>query len=106
MNPGRLKNRIEIQEETTVRNPVTKLNEKVWAAFHKCWAEIDQPTGRNFYQAAVAHLEYVIWFNIRYKDGIKPGMRILFGASVYEIEQIKPDLQSKKSTSLQCKEVI
>lgn len=106
MNQGKLKNPILIKEKKTTKDPVTKLPKEEWVDFCKCWAEIEQPKGRSFYQAAVAHLEYVTWFHIRYKKGIKPGMRVLFHERSYEIEEVKQDLQNKQYTTLQCKEVI
>lgn len=106
MNPGRLKHRIEIQEKKTVKDPVTKLPKETLVTIHECWAEIEQPTGRKFFEAAVAHLEYAVFFNIRYKEGIKPGMVVSFKEKTYEIEQVKPDLQFKRWTTLQCKEVV
>ncbi|WP_054948975.1 phage head closure protein [Numidum massiliense] len=106
MNPGRLKNRIEIQHKTAVRDPDTKITKQKWQTIHKCWAEIEQPTGNRFYQAAVAHLEYATWFKIRQKDGIKPGMRVVYQDHKYLIEHVKYDLQHKRFVSLQCKEVV
>src|SRR5690625_134850 len=106
MNPGRLRNRIEIQEKQTIRDPDTKLPIEKWVALHKCWAQIYQPRGRNFYQAAVAHKEYITWFNIRDRDGIEPGMRVLFKNRRYEVEQVNPDFQHQKTMALQCREVV
>ena len=54
MNPGRLKHRIEIQEKKTVKDPVTKLPTETFVTVYSCWAEIEQPTGRRFFEAAVA----------------------------------------------------
>lgn len=106
MNPGRLKHRIEIQEKKTIKDPVTKLPTETFVTVYSCWAEIEQPKGRKFFEAAVAHLEYAIFFNIRYKEGIKPGMVVCLNEKKYEIEEVKQDLQYKRWTTLQCREVI
>lgn len=106
MNPAKLDCRIEIGDTITVRNPETKLNEEQWSSLHECWAEKYEPTGRSFYQAAVARMEYVVWFNIRPKDGIKPGMKVRYKERVYDIEQVKESNRQRNLTSLQCKEVI
>jgi SPP1 family predicted phage head-tail adaptor len=106
MNPGRLKHRIEIQEKKTIKDPVTKLPTETFVTVYSCWAEIEQPTGRRFFEAAVAHLEYAVFFHIRYCEGIKPGMYVKFGDTTYLIEQVRPDLHRKRTTTLQCKEVV
>lgn len=105
MNPSRLRRRIEIQEKQMVRNPYTKLMEEQWVTIYTCWAQIEKPYGRKYFDAVVAHLEYAIFFHIRYKDGIKPGMRVHFNNTDYDIEQVNPDLQYKRMITLQCKEV-
>ena len=106
MNPSRLRHQIKIQEKQTIKDPVTKLPKEEFVTIHECWAEIEQPTGRKFFEAAVAHLEYAVFFNIRFKEDIKPGMVVSFKERTYEIEQVKLDLQSKRWTTLQCKEVV
>lgn len=105
MNPSRLRHRIEIQEKKMVKDPETKLSKETLVPFYQCWAEIQQPYGRKFYEAAVAHLEYAVFFKIRYKKGIKSGMYVSFDDKTYEIETVKPDLQYKRDVILQCKEV-
>jgi SPP1 family predicted phage head-tail adaptor len=106
MRAGKLRARIKIQDKQTIKDPITKINTVKPVTVYECWAEIQQPIGRKFYEAAVAHLESSVFFNIRYKDGIKPGMLVVYGDKTYEIEQVRQDLQYKSFTSLQCKEVM
>ena len=106
MNPGKLKHRIKIQQKQTIKDPITKLPKEVLVTVHECWAAIDQPKGRRFFEAAVAHLEYAVFFQIRYKEGIKPGMIVTYDGRNYEIEQVSYDFQDKRWVTLQCKEVV
>jgi SPP1 family predicted phage head-tail adaptor len=106
MNPGLFRHRIQIKDKQTVRDPVTKLQKETLVTFHECWAAINQPKGKRFFEAAVAHLEYAIFFQIRYKEGIKPGMIVTYNGRNFEIAQVSYDLQDKKFVTLQCKEVI
>lgn len=104
---GKYNNRIKIEEETSVRDPETKLNVKTWVTIHQCWSYIPQTSNiKSLYQAAVAHLEHAMWFEIRYKDGLIPGMRVVFKEKSYVIEDVKMDHQRKEFTLLQCKEVV
>ncbi|MGN7938503.1 phage head closure protein [Metabacillus sp. 22489] len=106
MNPARLDCRIEIGENKSIKDPITKINQTKWVPFHTCWAEKDEPTGRSFYQAAVAHLEYVTWFNIRSKKGIKPDMLVKYKDRTFKIENIKYGSRKENLDALQCREVI
>jgi len=107
MNPARLKHPIKIQEERVFKDPDTKITKREWITIRECRAEFNQPRGKNYYQAAVAHKEYITWFNVRFvDDSIEPGMRIIFKNRKYEIEQVNPDYQRKRLTSFQCREVV
>lgn len=107
MSRGKYNKRIQIQEEQSVRNPDTKLMETTLVTVYECWAHIPQTASLyKLFQASVAHLEHAIWFEIRYKEGFKPGMMVLFNNQSYEIEDIKLDFQRKEFALLQCKEVV
>src|SRR4051812_17156480 len=107
MSRGKYNKRIQIQEEQSVRNPVTKLIETTLVTVYECWAHLPQTASLyKIFQASVAHLEHAIWFEIRYKEGLKPGMYVIFNNQTYEIEDTKMDYQRKEFTLLQCKEVI
>lgn len=107
MSKGKYNKRIQIQEEQSVRNHVTKLFENIPVTIHECWAHLPQTASLyKIYQASVAHLEHAIWFEIRYKEGLKPGMSIVFNNQTYEIEDTKMDHQRKEFTLIQCKEVV
>lgn len=97
---------IEIQDEQNVKDPVTKISRKEWVTIRKCRAQFSQPRGRNYYRAAVAHKEYITWFNVRHTDGIESGMRVLYKKRQYVIEQVNPDEQNRKNMALQCREVV
>lgn len=107
MSKGKYNKRIEIQEEQEAQNPDTKISESTWVTFYSCWAHLPQTASiYKIFQASVAHLEHAIWFELRYKEGLKPGMKVLFAGRSYVIEDVKLDYQRKEFTVLQCKEVI
>lgn len=97
---------IEIQDEKTIKDPITKISRKEWVTVRKCRAQFYQPRGRNYYRAAVSHKEYITWFNIRHTNNIESGMRVLYKERQYVIEQVNPDEQNHKNMALQCREVI
>ncbi|MCY8085118.1 phage head closure protein [Bacillus inaquosorum] len=108
MNSGELKESVEIYKIEKKKDPVTKLNKETTILLHKLRAKIEQPVGRQFYQAAAAHLEYVTWFKVRYRPQIKAGLKLkhLNDNITYDIETVKPDYKNKSYIYLQCKEVI
>jgi SPP1 family predicted phage head-tail adaptor len=107
MSRGKHNKRIQIQEEQEIRNPNTKLIESTWVTIYTCWAFLPQTASLyKIFQASAAHLENTIWFEIRYKEGLRPGMRVFFNDQSYEIQNVNLDYQRKEVTLLQCKEVI
>ncbi|MBI0440912.1 phage head closure protein [Bacillus velezensis] len=101
-DPGKLKNRIRIEKRITGQNEETMKPEHKWVSFAKPWAEIMQPRGRWIIQAAAEHQETTVWFRIRYRKGIEPGMRVVFNDEEFKIEQTIPDLQDRTLLTLQC----
>ncbi|MGG4200778.1 phage head closure protein [Peribacillus frigoritolerans] len=105
MNPAKLDCRVEIGQNKSIKNPETKLNEMVWVPFHSCWAERYEPAGRALFEAAVSHLENEVFFNIRPKDGITPGMLLKYKGEEYKIGPVRYGTRKKNLTSLQCRRV-
>nr|WP_309101809.1 phage head closure protein [Fredinandcohnia onubensis] len=107
MIKGKYSKRIQVKKVELMRDPNTKLMVEREKTVYECWAYLPQTSSiKSLYQAAVAHLEHAIWFEIRYKEGLEPGMRVTYKNFSYEIEDIKLDFQRKEFTLLQCKEVV
>ncbi|MDV2683805.1 head-tail adaptor protein [Alkalihalophilus lindianensis] len=106
MNPSKYRNRIAIGSFENFRNPVTKIVQKKFSTFYECWSAVVEPTNWQSFKVAVERAEARIFFEIRYVEGIKPGMLVSFKDKHFEIEEVKPDFQYKRETVLQCKGVV
>ncbi|MEC1700925.1 MULTISPECIES: phage head closure protein [Bacillus] len=108
MNPAAFNTRISIYKVQNQKDPRTKLPTKITEFLTKTWAEVIDTSAKMFFQAAAAHLEYATLFKIPYTRNveIKSGYEVEFEGIMYTIELVKPDLKTKKSIMLQCKEVI
>lgn len=89
VNVGAFRHRITIQRpvrEKDIRsNAVT-----TWTDAFSCNARKRYVSSRDFFEAAAHKMEDVVTFDLRRRDGLSSGMRILHEGSVYSILQIKP----------------
>lgn len=105
MQSGRLRETINIQQKNTV---VSEAGEQVvtWSTFKSSIrAEIQTPTGREFFahdklNAQVSHVVKTRWI-----DGVLPEMRILWGTRILNIEYISEDRKHAREKWIYCKEV-
>lgn len=97
MQAGRLRHRIDIEELTVSRDPVTgDYGEPEWAVrWPKCPARIEPFSARDLVAAQAAQSEVTARVVIRYRAGVLPTMRILYRDEVYSIEG--PPLADAKS---------
>lgn len=82
--PGELNQRIEII------SPINETNENGYPemrdeTFRKCWAKVIQSGDSTNAEANANAQSTTIYFGIRYIEGVKPGMVVLFDGGRYEI---------------------
>ncbi|MGT8910706.1 phage head closure protein [Bacillus subtilis] len=108
MNPAEFNTRISIYKVQNQKDSKTKFPIKTTEFLTKTWAEVIDTSAKMFLQAAAAHLEYATLIKIPYIRNvkIKSGYEVELEGIMYTIELIKPDLKTKKSIILQCKEVV
>ena len=86
MQAGKLRHRIQIQQKTAGRDPVTgEVNEAIWSSFAEVWAAFTPLSGREFIAARAAQSEATARVVIRYRPGVLPTMRILYRGDIYTI---------------------
>ncbi|HDS1729836.1 phage head closure protein [Pseudomonas sp. GD03817] len=97
MQAGRLRHRIDIEEMTTPRDPVTgEYGEPQWVArWSKCPASVQDLSARDFIAAKSQQAEATGRMVIRYRTGVEPTMRIRFRGEIYSI--VGPPLADPKS---------
>ena len=97
MQAGKLRHRIDIEEMTILRDPITgDYGEPQWAArWRKCPARVEPLSARDLVAAQAAQSEATARVVIRYRPGVLPTMRIVYRNEVYSIEG--PPLADPKS---------
>ncbi|PNG28960.1 head-tail adaptor protein [Pseudomonas protegens] len=97
MQAGKLRHRIDIEEKTTPRDPVTgEYGEPQWEVrWGKCPARFEPLSARDLVTAQAAQSEATARVVIRYRAGVLPAMRIVYRGEIYSIEG--PPLEDPKS---------
>lgn len=87
---GRLRHRVEIQQQVTTIN---SSGETVleWKTLDTVWAAIEPLSAKEFLAAQQIGSQISTRITIRYRTDIIASMRILQGATVYNIEGVLPD---------------
>lgn len=104
VNAGDLRRRVRIERRVSgvdeIGQPVS-----AWETVAEVWADIRGQTGMGTItrqqEGVPASVErYSI--RIRYRDGITAGMRVVYGAHVFDIRQVRMDFEGREYTDLVC----
>lgn len=89
MNAGELRHQIVIQRQADTGVTDAEGNRiRATVPVLTAMAAIKDVSGREFYEAAAHQMENVVTFTLRWHDGLRNDMEIVFGGTVYEIIQI------------------
>ena len=105
---GKLRHRVTIEQPTVTQNPLTGEITEGWSTFASSIpAAIEPLSARDFIQSAAMQSEITTRITIRFITGLKPSMRIISGATIYNIRGILPDKNSgREYITLPCDEVL
>lgn len=91
MEAGKLRHKVIIQKFTTAKDSYGE-DIKTWATYHTCFASISPLVGKEYYDSQQIIPEVDNKIVIRYKSGIAPTMRVVWGSRTYEIRSVvNPD---------------
>lgn len=89
---GRLDRRITIQQPTLTKDEYGQETKPTWSTFATVWAEMDDRSGSEGFKADQLTATRNTVFTIRWIDGLRETMRILYNYRYYDIQSIKsPD---------------
>jgi len=103
---GDLRHRITIQQPIEIRNEVGEVIQSAWQDFTTVWAAIEPLRGREYFDAQQINAEVTSRIRIRYRPGIKPKMRVVYGERIFDIQSVIDVEERHKEIHLMCKEVI
>ena len=91
INPGELRHKISIQQYSKLTNDYGEVeinNDGIWTEVMTIKAGIYPISGREFFAAETVNSEITHKVKIRYTEGLKPNMRIVFNNRIFSIESI------------------
>jgi SPP1 family predicted phage head-tail adaptor len=104
MRAGSLNNLITIQQlaagQDEIGQPV-----QTWSDFATEWADIRHQSGLETIKADAVTSTVRASIRIRYRSDLNSGMRVLHGATAYNILAVLPDLARKEYVDLACEVV-
>lgn len=104
MQAGRLRNRVTLQRQTSgqdeIGQPIT-----TWSDVDSIWADIRHVSGIETVKSGAIASIVKVSVRIRYRSDVDSGMRILGGATAYNISAILPDTSKKQYLDLVCEVV-
>lgn len=103
MDAGALRHRITIQGRTADKNNYNELTD--WQDVLTTQAAINTLSGREFFAAEQTQSEVTHKITIRYKPGIKPSMRVQFGARNFDIMYVQNFEERNVELTLMCREL-
>jgi len=105
MRAGRLRNKVTLQEKSVT---LSAEGEEVvtWVNVATVWAGVEPLTGREYAIASAEYAEVTTRVVMRYRPGVVPEQRVVFGEHTYNVRSvIDPDMRHKE-LQLMCDEVL
>jgi len=101
---GEMRQRVALQTRTVTR--VEGIPEESWTTVATVWAAVADLSGKEYFQAASMQSEVTTRIKIRYRKGITPSMRVLYGDRVFNILSVIDKDERHRVIELLCKEVV
>jgi len=103
MRSGNLKHKVVIQEYSEVNNYGEV--QKSWNDFSTAYASITPLSAKEYFKAGVQN-EVTHKIEMRFIQGVKPKMRVMFGEREFSIESVLNIREENKALQLICSEVV
>lgn len=105
MQIGRLRHRVALQTVSEARSSTGAVTE-TWNTTATVWAEVVDLAGREFWDARQVNAELTARIRIRYRSGIVPKMRAVFGARTFDIQSVIDPEGRRRELVLMCRELV
>ena len=90
MKSGPLRDRVTVQAPSVIQDdtgqPLT-----TWSDVALLWANVQYTSGLSAIRSGMDTSNVKASIRIRYRTGISPGMRVMFGTTEFSIEAVLPD---------------
>lgn len=107
INVGSLRHRVSIYDKGTVtRNGVGEEIPAYDELVATVWGAVEPMSGREFIEANQVQADVTTRIRIRYRDDIRPEMRVVEGTHTYGIDAVLEQKGERRELHLMCKEVL
>lgn len=106
MRAGELRHRITIQEFVEQVDEYGTPIGSGWQDVATVWAAVEPIQGREYILLQNTQSELTTRVRIRYRPGIKPAMRVVYGTRIFDIQAVIDFEERHVELQLMCKEVI
>lgn len=90
MKAGQLRDRITIQQRSSVQDETTGEIAQTWTDVALVWANVQHISGISAIKAGMDTSSVKTAIRMRYRAGIDASMRVLHGSDTYTIEAVMP----------------
>lgn len=101
MKAGQLNSRVTIQQLTAGQDAIGQ-PVQTWSTLATVWANIKQPSGMESIRADRETSVLRASIRIRRRTDVTAAMRVVLGATVYQIQAVLSDEQHKEYLDLSC----
>jgi SPP1 family predicted phage head-tail adaptor len=77
-----------------------------WSALATVWGAVEPLRGREFFDAQAVNAEVTTRIRIRYRSGVVPTMRVVWGSHTYDILSVVEIETRQRELHLMCKELL
>jgi len=105
MNAGELRHRLTLQANRPVQDSFGAETE-TWVTLATVWAGISALKGHEMFTAQQTVAEVTHKVRMRYRAGVEPAMRLLFGARKFDINWVNNIDERNVELELLCTEVL
>ncbi|MCE3262620.1 MAG: hypothetical protein K0R43_1699 [Pseudoduganella sp.] len=97
-----LRHKVAIQARAGSTDDLGQPND-TWSTVAEPWADIRYLNGMSAIKTGADHSVVQASIRLRYRTGLNAGMRVVYGATVFEIQAILPDEHGRVYMDLTCK---
>lgn len=103
--PGRMRHRITVQLSSEASDGAGG-TVTTWTDTVSAWAALEPLTGRETREAAGIGSSVTHTVTMRYRTGIAPSARVVYGARVFRVVAVRDPEERKRQLILDCVEVL
>lgn len=99
----------DYRHRVTLQQRVTALDDGLpveqWQDWATVWAAVEPIRGREYFAAAAVEAEGTVRIRIRYRAGVTPDMRVVYGQRVFWVQSVIDVGGRHREAQLMCREV-